>query len=210
MLETIEKILNGVGLNNWLTIIAILAAPWVALFIQAKLDDKKEVKSRRLSIYKILMATRATPLSQEHVKALNMIDLEFYGKSKKYQAVKSAWRAYLHVRIRHSVTTEAEMLQFNKDCDETLTTLLVVMGNALGYDFDETHIKESLYKPGGHVTEENYQSFMRAKLVDLFSEKFSLPMAVKIPLEEAQEQKKLRDLAILFFEKKLSEKSVEQ
>lgn len=204
MIETIEKALVDVGLNNWLTILAILAAPWVALWIQAKLDAKKEAKGRRLNIYKTLMATRATPLSQEHVRALNMIDLEFYGK-KKYQSIRSAWQAYLRVRIEHKATNEKEIIDFNKACDETLTTLLVKMGKTLGYNFNEENIRKSLYKPGGHVSEENYQTFIRAKLSDLFSGSFALPMNLKVSPEELQEQKKLRDLAIQFFEKKLAE-----
>lgn len=82
------------------------------------------------------------------------------------------------------------------------------MGEALGYDFDSTHIRQSVYKPQGHVTEENYQMFMRTQLVKLFSGELSLPMDVKslpISVDEAQEQKKLRDLLIKFLETKLSE-----
>lgn len=101
-------------------------------------------------------------------------------------------------------TTEVERVQFNKECEATLTDLLVTMGETLGYDFDSTHIRQSVYKPQGHVTEENYQMFIREQLVRLFSGKLSLPMDIKsIPIsaDEAQEQKKLRDLAIKFLEK---------
>src|SRR5580658_5960826 len=121
------------------------------------------------------MATRASVLSQDHIKALNMIDIEFYG-DKKYRKVREAWRAYLHASIQSPANTEVEQIQFNKDCEATLTELLVARGEALGYDFDSTHIRQSVYKPQGHVTEENYQMFMRTQLVKLFSGDFSLPM----------------------------------
>jgi hypothetical protein len=115
----------------------------------------------------------------------------------------------LHARTQSPATTEVEQIQFNKDCEATLTELLVAMGEALGYDFDSTHIRQSIYKPQGHVTEENYQMFMRTQLVKLFTGEISLPMDVKslpISVDEANEQKKLRNLAMKFLEKKLSEK----
>lgn len=207
--NSVLKVLIDVPLKDWLTIIAIISAPISALWIQSKLDERKETRKRRLDIFKTLMATRASVLSQEHIKALNMIDIEFYG-DKKYRRVREMWRAYLHIRIQSPATTEVEQIQFNKDCEATLTELLVAMGEALEYDFDSTHIRQIVYKPQGHVTEENYQMFMRAQLVKLFSGELSLPMDVKsLPIsgDEAQEQKKLRDLAIKYLEKKLSEEN---
>lgn len=204
--NNIVQVLIDVPLKDWLTIIAIISAPISALWIQSKLDERKETRKRRLEIFKTLMATRASVLSQDHIKALNMIDIEFYG-DKRYKKVREAWRAYLHARTQSPATTEVEQIQFNKDCEATLTELLVAMGEALGYDFDSTHIRQSIYKPQGHVTEENYQMFMRAQLVKLFSGEISLPMDVKslpVSLEEAQEQKELRDLAIKFLKEKLS------
>lgn len=203
-----DIILIGVPLKDWLTIVAILIAPLTALWIQGYLDDRKEANNRRLDIFKTLMATRASVLSPEHIKALNMIDTEFYGK-KKYREVIKAWRAYLHARTKSQVNTEVEMIQFGKNCEDTLTDLLVAMGEVLGYDFDETHIKQSIYKPQGHVTEENYQMFMRTQLVRLFSGDISLPMDVKsLPItpDELQEQKKLRDLLIKYLERKFTKK----
>lgn len=203
-----ETLLWNIPLKDWLTVIAILLAPLAALWIQSKLDELKSAARQRLDIFKTLMATRASVLSSEHVKALNMIDIEFY-RAKKYREIRKAWRSYLHVRTTSvAPTTEAQYLKFVTDCQDTLTDLLVKMADALGYEFDETHIKQSIYKPQGHVNEESYQMFMREKMWQLFSGNFSLPMDIKsLPTspEEAEEQKKFRNLAIRFFEKKLSE-----
>jgi uncharacterized protein DUF6680 len=40
------------------------------------------------------MATRAARLTPDHVQALNLIDVEFYSKRKKYKRVLDAWKAY--------------------------------------------------------------------------------------------------------------------
>lgn len=201
--NNIVQVLMDVSLKDWLTITAILTAPVSALWIQSKLAERKETRKRRLDIFKTLMATRASIFSQEHIKALNMIDIEFYSV-KKYRKVKEAWREYLHARTQDSATTEAEQIEFNMDCEDTLTELLVVMGKALGYGFDSEHIMQSIYKPQGHVTDEEYQMFIKTQLMKLFSGDFSLPISV----DEVQEQKRLRKLAIKYLEGKLTKKSV--
>ncbi|KTD65380.1 DUF6680 family protein [Legionella spiritensis] len=171
---------SSMKLNDILTIAAILIAPWAALFIQDKLSKWKEDRERRIEIFKTLMATRLSPLSFEHIRALNMIDIEFYGR-KKYKRVRSAWRTYLDVRVDYAQIQnpiDAQTLHFDVECNRTLINLLVTMGESLGYDFDESHVKQSIYKPKGHFTEEQYQFFMRTKLVELFSGDASLPVSV--------------------------------
>lgn len=69
-----EIIFGHISLTNWLTILAILIAPWAALFIQEHLAKNKESRNSKLTIFKTLMATRHSPLSFEHIQALNMID----------------------------------------------------------------------------------------------------------------------------------------
>ena len=74
-----------------LVLIAIVGGPFLGIWAQGKLDEKRQAKERKLDIFKTLMATRATPLSPEHVRALNRIDLEFNGGKEK--EVQSAWNA---------------------------------------------------------------------------------------------------------------------
>ena len=77
-----------------LTIVAILVAPFLAVQASEKLSENKEIKKRKLDIFRDLMATRATGLSPKHVEALNKIDVEFYGKDKKSKDVIVAWKEY--------------------------------------------------------------------------------------------------------------------
>ena len=65
-----------------LTIVAILTGPIISVQIQKWLDKYKEIRAKRLDIVKTLMATRGTHVSFEHVRALNMIDIEFAGVDK--------------------------------------------------------------------------------------------------------------------------------
>jgi|SRR5690625_93792 len=81
--------------SDWIAVAAILLAPLVALQLSVWLEKYREKRRLRLAIFKDLMATRATRLAPDHVQALNMIDVEFYGTDKKSTAVLRAWKAYL-------------------------------------------------------------------------------------------------------------------
>lgn len=65
------------SLTDLITIVALLVAPFLAVFAQKQIEIWREKKSTKVWIFKTLMATRGRTLSLEHVQALNMIDLEF-------------------------------------------------------------------------------------------------------------------------------------
>jgi hypothetical protein len=81
-----EPILKTVDI---LTICALILGPILAVQIQKFIDRAKESRSRRLWVFKTLMATRHATLSIDHVSALNRIDLEF-PDNKKYHDVIEA------------------------------------------------------------------------------------------------------------------------
>lgn len=66
-------------------LIAIILGPILAIQVSKVIEHFKERRERKLSIFKVLMTTRATPIDIRHVEALNMIDIEFYGEDKKSQ-----------------------------------------------------------------------------------------------------------------------------
>lgn len=70
-------------ISDILMIIAVLVAPFFAVYVQKKIETWKSQRDTKLWIFKTLMATRGATLSPQHVQALNMIDLEFSDKDKK-------------------------------------------------------------------------------------------------------------------------------
>ena len=87
----------GMKTSDWLMILAVFLGPIIAVRLTRYLDDKKEVRERKIKIFKTLMATRAYTISWEHVTALNQIDLEFDKANKKEKAVIDAWKEYLDI-----------------------------------------------------------------------------------------------------------------
>ena len=69
------------GNQRLITIGAVIIGPILAVQVQKIIESITERKRRKLQLFHTLMETRATRLSGAHVSTLNMIDLEFYGKS---------------------------------------------------------------------------------------------------------------------------------
>jgi len=181
-------------LTDILTILAILIAPLVAVQVQKLLEVFREKRGRKLWIFKTLMATRAATLSTEHVKALNMIDLEFHGW--KYKNVTTAWKTYLdHL---NSYPKDDEKLQplWDEKCIDYRTSLLIEMGRSLGYKFDAVHIKKGSYLPEAHNLIETENKLIRRGLVALLFRDSALKMEVtKLPISDQTraEQEALND-----------------
>ena len=86
---------------------AVIKAPEWAVNAQWKLQLKAEERQRRLQVFKALMATRANPVHEKHVEALNLIDIEFYTDSAEDNAIRLAWKTYLDHLIQNTKDSES-------------------------------------------------------------------------------------------------------
>lgn len=161
-------------LNDWLTLLAVLLSPLIAVQVTRHLDNKKEVRERQLWIFKTLMATRASSMSQHHVDALNRIDLEFKAQSKKDKDVIEAWKAYLDLLGTDQMAIE----QWNLRRVDLLVDLLHKMAQVLDYSFDKTTIKNSSYYPRGFGALEEEQGAIRRGVKELLDGQRPLQMYV--------------------------------
>lgn len=166
---------------DWLMIAAVLSGPIIAVRLTRYLDNKKEIRDRKIGIFKTLMATRAYNVSMNHVEALNRIDLEFDSNSSKDKAVIEAWKEYLDLLNNNSLPIE----QWVVKRVDLMVELLHKMAQVLDYDFDKTHIKNSSYSPKLHGDMENDQALLRKFLIELLEGKRSIPMNVLKIREQA-------------------------
>lgn len=173
-------------------ILAVLLAPLVAVQVQKWLEHFREVQERKTRIFKTLMATRATVLSQDHVQALNLIDLEF--QEKKYKKVRDCWKVYLDHLGNFPKDDEKAMPLWSDKKADYLADMLMEMGRMLGYEYDSVHIKKGIYLPEGHSQLENELSLLRRGMIRLLFGDASLKMDVQsFPVDKnvLQEQKDL-------------------
>ena len=87
-----------------ITIIAIVAGPILAVQAQKLIERFRQNHEEKRKLFMTLMVTRGRPLIQEHVQALNMIDVIFSekgiilalfrGRRKKIRQVIEAWSEF--------------------------------------------------------------------------------------------------------------------
>lgn len=165
------------NLNDVLTITAILLSPVLAVQVSEFLRRRREAKERKVNIFKTLMSTRRSRLSLIHVQALNLIDTEFYNVKE----VLDAWKTYLD-HLYDYVTLNSSPGVWNAKQEDSFINLLYSMAKHLGYDFDKVYLKRASYSPEGHGKVEGELNFIREKLVELLSDKYSLTFKIKSDL----------------------------
>ncbi len=183
--------------SDWIVILAIVAAPVVAVHVQKTLEVIRERKSRRLKLFHTLMATRAARVSAQHVQALNMIDFEFYNNER----IRELWKIYLdHFGTQYE---ESEISLWISRGDDFFIDLLHEMATSLGYSFDRVHLKKGIYTPIAHGDLEMEQLAIRKNLTKILSGEKALPMEVtSLPYDEdaLSSQKELQSKLISFLD----------
>lgn len=188
-------------LKDVFEIIAIAISPLIAVQVDKFIERTRSDKNRKVEIFKILMATRGSKLSYEHVAALNRIDLEFSGK-KRYTQVINSWKEYFdQLQIQYKKPDGFEA--WNTKSEELLVNLLETMGKSLGYEFDKVTIKRNIYSPIGHIEVEHEVRQIRQLLLKVLSGDQPLKMEQYLSEEllegnnnAVDKQRQLQDLLI--------------
>lgn len=178
-------------MNELAIIGATLLGPILAVQAQKAIERAREKHSRKSWVFHQLMATRAARVSTEHVQALNMIDLAFYGsrvfgihrRSKPEQAVIDAWREY-HDHLNTKADDEALRI-WNVKGDELFINLLFSMAADVGYKFDRVQLKKGAYSPIAHGELEGQRTALRNLAIGVLSGDLPLKMEVtSLPFHE--------------------------
>lgn len=183
--DTITLALQSPRLIDWIAIAAIIIGPIAAVQIDKLLERRRDRRTRKVIILRSLMATRGARLTQEHVGALNLIDIDFESKSRKDIEVKRAWTAYLDVLSNFPKPPSDPNLpapdntEFNERREKIFGELLVKIAQSLNYDLDETHLRRGAYTPQGHVDIELDNIMARRGLLALLDGRISLPISVQ-------------------------------
>ena len=177
---------DAVSLSDWLTIIAIVLAPLLAVQVQKWLEAFRERRTRKSWVFSTLMATRAARVSPNHTLALNMIDLEFYGHKifgMRYQSsadklVTTKWSEYLDQLNQQTGEGEAVTI-WRTRCDDLFTELLYEMSLSLGYNFDKVHLRRGIYAPKAHSDQEVAQIAIRDNLARLLNREQTIRVSIE-------------------------------
>jgi hypothetical protein len=138
---------------DWITVLAIIVGPVLALLAQRVLDSWREDTKRRRQLYFTLMSTRHQLFSQAHLEALNSIDIVF----KKNQRIRNAWKAVLdQASVKFDEKDKAASDAWSERLLNLRVDLYQIIGQELGYQNTTDYIMRSIYSPKlvGDVEEE--------------------------------------------------------
>lgn len=149
------------------TIVAVLVGPIIAVWVTRYFDDRKEVRARRMDIFRTLMRTRKMPIHFDHVGALSLVEIEFAKDGK----VIAAWKDYLK-NLGERLPPEADndtQNAFFKKRDSLLTKLIYEISQVLKFKVEQLDILEGNYIPQGWNDDDFEQRMARKALLDVLS-----------------------------------------
>jgi len=177
-------------------VISTVMGPILAVQAQKYLERHRDQKRAKDTIFRVMMATRASRLTAEHVQALNGIELAFYGGGEKEKRVREAWKAY-HNHLNDKSYQPDRTAEWGVRIIDLFIDLLHEMAVCLGYDFDKTHLKSSWYSPEAHGTIEQEFNVIRGGLAEILTGKRSFPVVgLAASEDEAKQMAELRNLLI--------------
>lgn len=186
--------------SDWLMVIAILLAPLFALQVQRIIDFLWDRKNRKMKIFEALMTTRKERVSNYHVQALNMIDINFDGmkflwfkwRTNKEKKVLTAWKIYLdHLNVPGELN-DIQLENWVNRGDDLFADLLFEMSHSVGYSFDKIHLKRSVYSPRAHGSQLLDNESIRQNLVKILNGEQPLPMRLVQTEEVVRKQNEIQ------------------
>jgi hypothetical protein len=139
-------------------------------------DRRRELRQKKLKILRALMKTRRLQLDPEHVSALNLIELEFYG----CDAVIAPCKAYI-AHLHSPLPDLAEQDRFFEARHSLFLNLLHALGRELGYQFDKHDLQHFGYTPTGWHADQNRARHNAALLTEILEGTRALPVTPMQP-----------------------------
>jgi hypothetical protein len=185
------------NISEWLLIAVTAAGPVLAVQAQKWVERAREAHNRKLWIFNTLMMTRGARVAPDHVRALNGIDLAFYGhrvlgkafRGKAAQAVLDVWHDYhehLSTPPANPIPTEADQRQWNAKGDELFLNLLQALAEATHHKFDRQQLRMGGYMPIAQGEIETEQKAVRQLALRVLSGQNTLKMDIASwPVDQA-------------------------
>ncbi|BDA85804.1 hypothetical protein Sa4125_33460 [Aureimonas sp. SA4125] len=161
------------NIDTWAVVLATALGPIAAVAITVWREERREKYARRLDVFRTLMSTRRTGISPEHVRALNLVEVDFFGM----KSVEEAWRAYK----KHLNTSSDDGLSWVDTKERLLADLLFQISIKLNFNIPALEIFRGGYAPVGWEYKENMQNGVLDYINDLASGNKCVPVLVVDP-----------------------------
>ena len=170
---------NGGRMNvdTWAVVLAAVVGPIAAVVITRRMDDRRMKKDRQRWLCATMMGLRGNHLEADHVRALNLIQLEFAGKS----AVLQAWREFL-AHVETMPASEAEALPWNVKYKALLDQLLVEIASVVQVPGRPIDFSRGGYYPRGWGAQQEARDEVSRFVLGLTRGEKSIPIYVAPPV----------------------------
>jgi hypothetical protein len=162
-------------ITDIIMIVALFGGPIAAVWISESRRRKDEIQHQRIHVFRTLMATRTTTLYQNHIEALNLVEIEFYNDRR----IMDAWQLYRN-HLDDSEFIKRDLLAWDKERNKLLIDLLYEMSIVLGYSFDKSQIQQGVYYPTGYQRVENENAEARTLWLQVLKGERQLPMKAEV------------------------------
>jgi hypothetical protein len=166
-------------------VLATLTGPFLAVYVTERQRKSADVRNRKIHIFRNLMATRSAPLSQHHIEALNLVEVEFDHHSHPEKEVVDCWRLYLAHLNDRNYPREA----WGARKVDLLMELLYSMATALGYSYSKSEIKSGTYYPEGWQNAESENAEIRKQWLSILKGESQLPMKAEVFITQTEPPK---------------------
>jgi hypothetical protein len=146
--------------ETWAIVAATGLGPIVAVAITLWRTEVTSKYNRRVHVFRTLMATRRVGISPDHVNALNLVEVDYYGCDK----VEAAWSEYKD-HLNNSGKPEDDAWRETKE--KLLAKLLFEIAAVLGFNIPAIDIFKGGYAPLGWAHREYRQLAAMEYLYDL-------------------------------------------
>lgn len=168
------------AVRDWATLLILGATVWATIYgptrvynLQQKSEEKRELRRRQYRILHDLMRTRAFNLHHDHVMAINLIQLEFYGH-EQIQAAFKRYREHLDTSPPEDVAARDVWYE---DRQDRFYTMIKAMADVLGFEkFDKSDLRRLSYTPQGWANEQDALRMVRGLTIDVLSGRRPVPV----------------------------------
>lgn len=164
------------NIDTWAVVLATVVGPVSAVVITRCMDDRRMKRDRQRWLCATLMGLRGNHLEAEHVRALNIIQLEFAGD----QGVMTAWQEFL-AHVETVPTTDAAAPPWNTKYKALLDQLLIEIAAVVEVPGRSIDFSRGGYYPRGWGVQQEARDEVSRFVLGIARGENSIPIFISEP-----------------------------